>query len=335
MQEIELRKTFDKKRLKLKIFGKWVKENICKELIKEFKTENAVKKFLQISPLVRVKETNSFIEKALYKNKKYENPLLEITDQVGIRFVVLLVDDINRIENIIKNMVELNCEKSKDFEQEKMDNPDHFTYQSIHYILRLKEKIKINGNIFDDKFSLEIQIRTILQHAYAEMSHVSDYKPSVNLPENDKKRIKRLLAKGSALVEITDDTFKDIQKMLTESYRHIDKLLEGSAIIYKNITGEEANTHTKLGHIISNAYIDLLKDFEISDLQNWVYKNPSIGNTIKAKRTKSILYQDSVSILLCLLISRHRIKVPKLWPEDLTYLEDFYKTIGYSTQGLF
>jgi ppGpp synthetase/RelA/SpoT-type nucleotidyltranferase len=335
MQEIELRKKFEKKRLKLKIFGKWVKENICKELIKEFKTENAVKKFLQISPSVRIKETDSFIEKALYKNKKYKNPLLEITDQVGIRFVVLLVDDISRIENIIKNMVELNCEKCKDFEQEKIDNPDHFTYQSVHYIVRPKEKIKINGNIFDDKFSSEIQIRTILQHAYAEMSHASDYKPSINLPENDKKRIKRLLAKGSALVEITDDTFKDIQKMLTESYRHIDKLLKESTKIYKNITGEEANTNTKLGYIISNAYIDLLKDFKISDLQNWVDKHSSIGKAIKEKRTESILYQDSVSILLCLLISKNRITVPKLWPEDLTYLEDFYKTIGYSTQGLF
>ncbi len=335
MQEIELRKKFENKRLKLKIFGKWIKKNIYKELIKGCKTENALKKILQIPLSIRVKETSSFIEKALYRNKKYKNPLLEITDQIGIRFVVLLVDDISRIENIIKNMVKLNCEKCKDFEQEKIDNPDHFTYQSVHYIARPKEKIKINGNIFDDKLSFEIQIRTILQHAYAEMSHVSDYKPSISLSENDKKRIKRLLAKGSALVEITDDTFEDIQKMLTENCKHIDELLEKSTEIYKNITGEEANTNTKLGHIISNAYIDLLKDFKISDIQDWAEKNYYIGKAIKEKRTESILYQDSVSILLCLLISKSRITVPKLWPEDLSYLEDFYKTIGYSTQDLF
>ena len=123
--------------------------------------------------------------------------------------------------------------------------------------------------------------------------------------------------------------------MITKNYKHIDKLLKESTEIYKNITGEEANTNTKLGRIISNAYIDLLKDFKTSDLQYWADKNYYIGKAIKEKRTKSILYQDSVSILLCLLISKNRITVPKLWPEDLSYLEDFYKTIGYSTQGLF
>ena len=123
--------------------------------------------------------------------------------------------------------------------------------------------------------------------------------------------------------------------MITKNYKHIDKLLKKSTEIYKNITGEEANTNTKLGHIISNAYIDLLKDFKTSDLQNWADKNYYIDKAIKEKRTESILYQDSVSILLCLLISKNRITVPKLWPEDLSYLEDFYKTIGYSTQGLF
>lgn len=334
IKELELSKAYNERSGMLKEFGEFVKKEICNALDQKYFLENASDKLLQIPPLVRVKETDSFIEKALYRKKNYNDPLLDITDQVGVRFVTLLLEYVRNIGKIIENMVEFKCEKCRDFEQEKLNNPDHFTYQSDHYVIRLKNKININGNIVDDSVSCEVQIRTILQHAYAEMSHMSDYKPAIPLEEDKSKNIKRLLAKGSALVEITDDAFGEIQKMLIDCYNHIDDLLQESAKIYKSFIGEEANNNTKLGIKIADAYRDLLKDVNKEKLQYWLENNRFFIEVIKNKRKESLLYKDSIIIILGWLAFHYQIKVPKLWPEDSAYLEDFYTTIGISTQGL-
>lgn len=118
---------------------------------------------------------------------------------------------------------------------------------------------------------------------------------------------------------------------------NIDKIIDDSAKIYKSITGEDAVSNTKLSNKIINAYIDLLKKDNINSdkLQDWVSKNPFFGEMLKRKRTESALYRDSVIIILAWLVSNNRIAVPKMWPEDMKYLEDFYISIGISTEGLF
>lgn len=336
-EEQKLRDDYDSQCHIYKAFGDWVTEKICAELVKRLGSEEVVNKFLKIPPVVRVKNTDSFIEKALIRKKeKYKNPLLHITDKVGIRFVVLLLEDIELIGKIIRNIVELECKLCRDFEREKYENPDHFTYQSIHYVVNPKEGISSQGVTIDNTVTCEIQIRTILQHAYAEISHISDYKPDISMIGADKRRIRRELAKGSALIEITDETFKEVQNMLKKEFEPIDVLLQKSAEIYKKATGEEAENNTNLSKIIATAYIDLLKDVKCDDLSNyWLKDNKALGSIIKGKRDESVFYKDSVIIPLAWLISQNRTSIPKSWPENSNYLEDFYIAMGYSTSGLF
>ncbi len=118
---------------------------------------------------------------------------------------------------------------------------------------------------------------------------------------------------------------------------NIDKIIDDSAKIYKSITGEDAVSNTKLSDKIINTYIDLLKKDNINSdkLQDWISKNPFFGEMLKKKRAESALYRDSVIIVLAWLVSNNRIAVPKMWPEDMKYLEDFYISIGISTEGLF
>ena len=56
---------------------------------------------------------------------------------------------------------------------------------------------------------------------------------------------------------------------------------------------------------------------------------------LKKKRNESGFYKDSIVVLLGWLVYNNRITVPKRWPEDLNYLEDFYINIGISTAGIF
>jgi len=333
MNESELRDEFDARHPALAALGDWAVSTIVSELTQQLGSTDAVSKFFQIPPKPRVKKTDSFLEKALIRKKK-ANPLAEITDQVGVRFVVLLLDDIARIGEIIESGP-WSAQKDRDFQQERLEKSDYFAYQSDHYVIRTRSPITVGAITIPQDYPCEIQIRTILQHAYAEMAHSSSYKPPVKLPEDDQRHINRSLAKGSALIETTDDVFGTIKKKMKDYNESVNALLESSGNIYLNITGESANPHTPVGQIIADTYRAELKSVTPESIQAWASSQSSLGSSLIKKRSTSVFYRDSVVILLGLLIYENETSIPKKWPFDSQILEDLYTTYGISTSGLF
>lgn len=333
MNEAELQSAFEARRPALDALGRWVTHTIIEALEGQLGSKNALTKFLQIPPKPRVKETDSFLEKALVRKRK-SDPLSEITDQVGVRFVVLLLEDIDRIGKIVETGPWL-AQKDRDFQQERLEKADYFAYQSDHFVIRTRSEVTFDGTVIPAGVPCEIQIRTILQHAYAEMAHSSSYKPPVKLPEEDQKHINRSLAKGSALIETTDDVFRDIKKRLRDYNESVTALLVRSSEIYRAITDEPANPNTALGEIIAEEYRGMLKDVTPDKLTSWADERPWLKESLLKKRASSVFYRDSVVILLGLLVTENETAVPKRWPVDSDYLEDFYTTLGISTNGLF
>lgn len=333
MNENELRVAFEERRPVLQKLGEWITEVICSELKVQLGSPVAVEKFLQIPPKPRVKETDSFLEKALIRKRK-ASPLTEITDQVGVRFVVLLLEDIDRIGRIVKSD-RWSWQKDRDHEQERLEKPDYFAYQSDHYVITTNNSIIFGDITIPPGLSCEIQIRTILQHAYAEMAHSSDYKPSIHLPEEDKKRVKRSLAKGSALIETTDEVFKEIKKRLHEYSESVEALLVASSQIYSEITGEKSNPDTHLSQIIGDIYRELLKEVSPAKLKKWADERKWLGDVLTKKRNESVFYRDSVVILIGWLVTEHQLTIVRKWPVDSSYLEDLFVTLGISTAGIF
>lgn len=333
MNEAELQSAFEARRPILDALGRWVMDSIIEALEAQLGSKSAVSKFLQIPPKPRVKETDSFLEKALVRKRKTD-PLSEITDQVGIRFVVLLLEDIDRIGKIVESGP-WTAQKDRDFQQERLEKADYFAYQSDHFVIRTRSEVTHEGILIPAGLPCEIQIRTILQHAYAEMAHNSSYKPPVKLPEEDQKHINRSLAKGSALIETTDDVFGDIKKRLRDYNESVTALLVRSSEIYRTITGEPANPNTALGEIIAEEYRGMLKGVTPDMLNTWADERPWLKESLLKKRASSVFYRDSVVILLGLLVTENETAVPKRWPVDSDYLEDFYSTLGISTNGLF
>jgi hypothetical protein len=167
------------------------------------------------------------------------------------------------------------------------------------------------------------------------MAHSSSYKPPVRLPEEDQKHINRSLAKGSALIETTDDVFGEIKKRLRDYNDSITALLVRSSEIYRAITGESANPNTALGELIADAYRGMLKDVTPDKLNSWAEAQPGLKDSLLRKRATSVFYRDSVVILLGLLVTENEADVPKYWPVDSYYLENLYSMLGISTNGLF
>lgn len=168
----------------------------------------AVKKIVCHSITSRAKDAASFEHKAAQISPespgaaKYSNPLEQITDKAGIRIITYFLSTVEEVSAIISEQFEV-------LEQERKtsDDPTRFGYQSTHYLVKfspnrtaLPEYAKFSGLI------AEIQVRTILQHAWAEIEHDIQYKSSSVLPT----AIRRRFAALAGLIEMADREFQAI-----------------------------------------------------------------------------------------------------------------------------
>ena len=132
-----------------------------------------------------------------------------------MRFVVLLTSDIRKICDVIDNAESKKfwtASKDRDYEKERDEKPLEFTYQSVHYVLRAKQGIQLEGTNIPEGTACEIQIRTLLQHAHSELTHDTLYKPKANAASS----VKRTVAKSMALIEATDEFFEQAMAHLDE-----------------------------------------------------------------------------------------------------------------------
>lgn len=151
----------------------------------------------------RPKNVESFKEKI--KDPKYTNPQEQITDLAGIRVICYVESDIPKICRVIEDNFEIDPENSGD--KSKLLGTDKVGYKSVHYVALLNAQrltLPEYKNYKGKKF--EIQIRTILQHAWAEIEHDRNYKFSGELPTEIQRRFK--LVAGS--LELADKEFDRI-----------------------------------------------------------------------------------------------------------------------------
>ncbi|MFW6251845.1 MAG: GTP pyrophosphokinase [Halanaerobium sp.] len=163
----------------------------------------------------RVKSIESFREKAA--RGKYSDPVNEITDLTGIRIITLFEKEIHQISDIIKNLFKIDYRRSED--KSDLLEADKMGYKSIHYIAELSAD-KIERTELE-KFSglkFEIQIRSILQHAWAEIEHDRNYKFKGELPKNLQRRFYAL----AGMLEIADREFNKLSEEV-EKYRQKNK----------------------------------------------------------------------------------------------------------------
>ncbi len=170
------------------------------ELVKEQKIE-----FHLIES--RTKTIDSFQEKIKRKTDKYQN-LEEITDLSALRIIVYYPTDIKKIENLIDKEFIVDKENSVVSGEELKTN--EFGYLSSHLIFSLaNNRNNLSEWKYYDKFKCEIQIRTVLQHAWASISHSLQYKTKTDIPSNLQRKLFRL----AGLFELADEQFVDIKKV--------------------------------------------------------------------------------------------------------------------------
>ena len=171
----------------------------------------------------KIEHRTKSIESSLVKIQKkgYRNPLEEITDLVGIRIIAYYKEDVDRIGEIIIREFDVDWENSIDKAQTL--EPDRFGYLSVHYVISLSSPRKelTEWEAFAN-IKAEIQVRTILQHAWAAIDHELRYKNA----EEARKNLRRRLFRLSALLELADDEFSNLSKLFEEVEEHYSQELK-------------------------------------------------------------------------------------------------------------
>ena len=198
--------------------------------------ENAAKT-LPGFPIVmgRVKAIDSFVEKCIRKDKKYNKPAWQFTDLCGVRIIVLSKDAIPPVRKFIEENFVITEKEDTSQRLKEME----FGYQSVHYIVALDKdrrnvyqapKRNIPEPLFNTRsveeaknevlpigpvFKAEIQIRTLLQHAWSDAVHDNLYKTEM------KKKPLHLVREAALIAALTENADDSIVSLIrgVDEYR--------------------------------------------------------------------------------------------------------------------
>ncbi|MDE4454227.1 GTP pyrophosphokinase [Psychrobacter sp. DAB_AL62B] len=156
----------------------------------------------------RVKDRDS-LEKKILAKQKYKS-LDDITDVVGIRIITYFEDDVNKVAKVVEEEFDIDHENSVD--KREIDT-DRFGYRSLHYVASLNKNRTILSEYSDyGDFKFEFQIRSILQHSWAEIEHDLGYKGASEIPTSAKRTFYRV----AALLEQADIEFVKLKSTISE-----------------------------------------------------------------------------------------------------------------------
>ncbi|MFC9663945.1 GTP pyrophosphokinase family protein [Nocardia sp. NPDC127606] len=207
----------------------------------------------------RVKKLDSFIDKI--ERKGYTDPFGEMPDIVGARVVCMFLEDLKIADEILHELFDVHAKEDK---SEGVD-PELLRYQSVHYECMIKNSYSgphydgIKGIIF------EIQVRTILQDAWAVIEHRLAYKGRESIPNELRRDFSALVG----LFHVADKQFQQIR-------HHIEALEDEASDLIERHMKEgtfQAATDISIDRGTLKAFLraefpdrDRSKDYEYSSL---------------------------------------------------------------------
>ncbi len=161
----------------------------------------------------RTKSVASFAgkaERAASGERLYPDPLTDITDQIGVRVITYVRDDVAAVADLFRE--ELAVLDDRDMGQETASE-GRFGYASRHLLVAIDASRTVPPEYESLRLrSASVQIRTVLQHAWAEFEHDIRYKGTV--PAEYAPDLDRRFTLAAGLIELADQEFSAIRDRL-------------------------------------------------------------------------------------------------------------------------
>lgn len=196
------------------------------------------------------------------KYKKVQDIFNDVIDLAGIRVALYFPSDRELLDEIVNDLFEVR--KKKNF-PESSHNPKHSKrfsgYWATHYRVVLKKSTKEHNRYLNTIF--EIQVASVLMHAWSEVEHDLVYKPiSGSLSEEELSildQINGLVLSGEIALELLQ---KAMTKRTLTSKEISDKYELTNFIV--NSLGKNYINKLKLGNTETlNKYINSVYDYKI------------------------------------------------------------------------
>ncbi len=164
----------------------------------------------------RTKTVASFAEKARRTRDGvllYADPLREITDTIGIRVITYVHSDVSAVADLLRDQAVV--KDDRDMGRETAQE-GRFGYASRHLLIELDAAREGHPSYeLMRGHTAQIQIRTVLQHAWAEFEHDIRYKGT--MPDEHARDFDRRFTLAAGLLELADREFSTIRDTLRAS----------------------------------------------------------------------------------------------------------------------
>ncbi|MBP3710742.1 MAG: (p)ppGpp synthetase [Treponema sp.] len=280
---------------------------------------------------VRIKAFRSYYKKIL--RLKMQNTdaatLVCLTDMMGIRIICAFLEDTAVVLEQLKQLFEI-----KEIERKgPAQNFKEFEYESTHILVKipqscLPDEKDFAGMRLPDAAVCEIQIRTILQDAWAEVEHELVYKSEFSpfdLP------LRRKLASINASLTLADIIFQEIrdyQKKLqgevNERRRIFYEKVDELDVIKKEVQKTASEKIGRVSMYVKGTIDDLLLD---------AIHAHNDGNLLKAIEIYTQIIEASPPAAVLSVIHKHRGMAYFTESEYENALEDFKASSSYDAKN--
>ncbi len=299
---------------------------------------------LQIPIKFRLKEDKSLLQKAFFGTDGMINAsdkLLKITDKVGVRIVVLTEDDVKKVaELLIKNGNNIFDKPRISRELDK----EFGSYKALHIEVSPKDSTFF-GKEYTAKelkyISCEIQIRTLVQHAYSEVRHHSTYK-KVHKIDGE---VEVMLTEVFDYMKKCDEYFCNIYKKIEVADKHIEEFFTEIAKIYLSVHPSVSLTNsvklnttiTESNHKLNNLILNLynIDDFDTDDIKQVIQNNIEDIKILLdlIDKEQTFFKNEPIVIFLVFLVLTKPNSIKKKWKADDSILREIYHKLNKSYEN--
>jgi putative GTP pyrophosphokinase len=195
------------------VMKKYVSEQMGTYRLLAEKTKEFLSSILRSKGIVphsitsREKDPEKLRKKMATEGQPYHNLTNNINDLAGVRIITYFPSDVDKIAPLIEKEFKVDREHSVD--KRLCLDPAIFGYASVHFVVEFRhELVKLPEYALFKEMKCEIQVRTILQHAWAEIEHDIVYKSQEEIPF----RLRRRFACLAGLLEIADREFESLRQ---------------------------------------------------------------------------------------------------------------------------
>ena len=200
----------------------------------------------------RVKAISSILEKAQKKKIGIDEIERKLEAIAGIRIMCQLVEDIQKVVEIIRGRTDMSVKSEKDY----ITNMKDSGYRSYHMIVYYEVQTLSGGK----RIQVEIQIRTLAMNFWSTIEHSLQYKYKRNIPEH----IRQKLSKAADAIIVLDNEMSTVRSEIMDA--------QNSFQIQANLVSDILNNIQNLYHLANKREIVKIQDefyriYELNDIE--------------------------------------------------------------------